>query len=223
MLTFSMSVGGAPFTPETRMPWLSVSKSFTSAMTMLLVQEERLKPDTRLGDLFEDVPRDKRRIRVDDLMLHVSGLAGQLQNPEFDGPPEFEPIDRDTLVRRALGSEPLDRALRSTRVLVRRAAVSAYRGDVVPEGYYQLAFGLADAVDVVEAELAAGLGPAGLSQEARSVLLAVGEHSAEVERTESLNAEVILVQIRSIIVDLLGVTGMGQFEATDALPPLPPR
>jgi hypothetical protein len=55
------------------------------------------------------------------------------------------------------------------------------------------------------------------------VLLAVGEHSAEVERTESLNAEVILVQIRSIIVDLLGVTGMGQFEATDALPPLPSR
>ncbi|HEY9265728.1 MAG TPA: hypothetical protein VIQ11_14085, partial [Mycobacterium sp.] len=63
----------------------------------------------------------------------------------------------------------------------------------------------------------------GLSQEARSVLLAVGEHSAEVERTESLNAEVILVQIWSIIVDLLGVTGMGQFEATDALPPLPSR
>ncbi|MEU0266558.1 FUSC family protein [Nocardioides sp. NPDC006303] len=119
--------------------------------------------------------------------------------------------------------EPLDRALRSTRVLVRRAAVSAYRGDVVPESYYQLAFGLADAVDVVETELRAGRSPDGLSQEARSVLLAVGEHSAEVERTESLNAEVILVQIRSIIVDLLGVTGMGQFEATDALPPLPPR
>ena len=72
-------------------------------------------------------------------------------------------------------------------------------------------------------ELAGGRGPHGVRQVAWWVVLAVGEQSAEVERTESLNAEVILVQIRSIIVDLLGVTGMGQFEATDALPPLPPR
>ncbi|MGH3353119.1 MAG: FUSC family protein [Nocardioides sp.] len=117
--------------------------------------------------------------------------------------------------------EPLDRALRSTRVLVRQAAVSAYRGDVVPESYYQLAFGLADAVDVVETELAAGRTSDGLVEQARTVLLTVAEHTARAERTDSINAEVILVQLRSIIVDLLGVTGMGQFEATDALPPLP--
>ena len=119
--------------------------------------------------------------------------------------------------------EPLDRALRSTRVMVRRAAVSAYRGDIVPQDYYRLAFGIADAVDVVEAELAAGRSPDGLSEEARAVLLHIGEQTGLVQRSDSLNAEVILVQLRSIIVDLLGVTGMGQFEATDALPPLPPR
>jgi CubicO group peptidase (beta-lactamase class C family) len=94
-----------PFTPETRMPWLSVSKSFTSGLTMYLIQQGELEESTRLRDLFDDVPRDKARIRLDDLMLHVSGLAAQLRHRDFDGPPEFEPVDRETLVRRAFGSE----------------------------------------------------------------------------------------------------------------------
>ena len=40
-----------------------------------------------------------------------------------------------------------------------------------------------------------------------------------VERSESLSGDAILAQLRSIVVDLLLVTGMGQLEATDALPP----
>ena len=35
-----------------------------------------------------------------------------------------------------------------------------------------------------------------------------------------LSAEVILAQLRSIIADLLRITGMGSLEATDAIPPL---
>ena len=37
-----------------------------------------------------------------------------------------------------------------------------------------------------------------------------------------LSAEVILAQIRSVVVDLLLLTGLDQLESTDALPP-PPR
>jgi hypothetical protein len=33
---------------------------------------------------------------------------------------------------------------------------------------------------------------------------------------------VVLAQIRSIIVDLLQITGLGTIEATDAMPPPPP-
>ena len=42
------------------------------------------------------------------------------------------------------------------------------------------------------------------------------------ERTEELSAEVILAQVRSVVVDLLLLTGLDQLESTDALPP-PPR
>jgi hypothetical protein len=41
-----------------------------------------------------------------------------------------------------------------------------------------------------------------------------------VERTEDLSGEVVLAQIRSVIADLLLLTGMDPIEATDALPPV---
>jgi hypothetical protein len=57
---------------------------------------------------------------------------------------------------------------------------------------------------------------------AREPLLAVGEASGLVERAEEMTAEVVLVQLRSVVVDLLLLTGMTQIESTEALPP-PPR
>lgn len=50
----------------------------------------------------------------------------------------------------------------------------------------------------------------------------MGAATGVVERSEVLTAEAILAQLRAIVADLLMVTGMGQLEATDALPP-PPR
>lgn len=116
--------------------------------------------------------------------------------------------------------DPLDRALRSTRVLVRQVAVAAYRGRPVPASYASLAYELAHATELVAAELVSNVGTDELAEAARPALLAVGAASGAVERSEFINAEVVLVQLRAVIVDLLGMTGMGQFEATDALPPV---
>jgi uncharacterized membrane protein YgaE (UPF0421/DUF939 family) len=118
--------------------------------------------------------------------------------------------------------EPLDRALRSTRVLIRQVAVSAYRGRPVPASYATLAYDLAEAADVLAEELVKARNTDELAEAARPALLALGEASAAVERSEEMTAEGILLQLRSVIVDLLLLTGMGQYEATDALPP-PPR
>ena len=114
--------------------------------------------------------------------------------------------------------DPLDRALRSTRVLVRQTAVAAYHGRTVPKSYSLLAFDLADAADEVADRLAADH----MAVEARPALLAVGVATGLVERTDELTAEVILAQLRSVVVDLLMLTGLDQIESTDALPP-PPR
>lgn len=111
--------------------------------------------------------------------------------------------------------EPLDRALRSTRVLVRQVGVAAYRRRPLPSAYADLAADLALAVEGVAVELAANR----MATDARAELLAVGQATGLVERTSELTGDAVLAQIRSIVVDLLMVTGMGQLEATDALPP----
>jgi hypothetical protein len=113
--------------------------------------------------------------------------------------------------------DPLDRALRSTRVLVRQTAVAAYHRRPVPAAYAQLCAELATAVDVVHEELASNR----LAVAARRPLLEVAEATGVVERSQVLSAEVILAQIRAVVVDLLLLTGMGPLEATDALPPPP--
>lgn len=122
---------------------------------------------------------------------------------------------REPLRRMVELVDPLDRALRSTRVLVRQASIAAYRRREVPPSYAVLAADLADAADAVAAELAADR----LAVDARDAVLAVGAATGVVERSEVLTAEAILAQLRAIVADLLMVTGMGQLEATDALPP----
>lgn len=114
--------------------------------------------------------------------------------------------------------DPLDRALRSTRVLVRQVAVGAYRRRPIPHAYAVLAAELADVVERMSAELAQDQPPDDL----RAALLEIGRATSAVERSDELTAEVVLAQLRSVVADLLMLTGLGQLEATDALPP-PPR
>jgi hypothetical protein len=111
--------------------------------------------------------------------------------------------------------EPLDRAVRNTRVLVRRLAVASYHRQPIPRAYALLCEELSVAVDEMADALAADEMPSGV----RRSLLRIGEATSRVERVTDLSAVVVLAQIRSIIVDLLQITGMDVLEATDALPP----
>ena len=112
--------------------------------------------------------------------------------------------------------EPLDFALRNTRVLVRRVAVAAYRGEPVPPAYAAMLDDLAVCVDEVAAELAAGR----QATSAREALVRLGRETSHLERSADLSAEVVLAQARSLVADLLAVTGMEPLAATDQIPPL---
>ena len=88
----------------------------------------------------------------------------------------------------------------------------------MPRPYLLLCVDLADVADEMADEFAAGA-MAGSTGDVQRSLLRVGEGTSEVERVADLSADVVLAQIRSIIVDLLQITGMDVLEATDALPP----
>lgn len=112
--------------------------------------------------------------------------------------------------------EPLDLALRNTRVLVRRVAIAAYRNEPMPRAYATMCRDLADIVTVMSAELRADRMP----EAVRPALVRLAAATSTVERSEELDAEVVLAQVRSIVADLLRMTGLGSLEATDAIPPL---
>ncbi len=112
--------------------------------------------------------------------------------------------------------EPLDFALRNTRVLVRRVAVAAYRHEPIPPAYAAMLDDLAACVDAMAVELAAGRAATAV----RDRLVSLGQETSRLERSTDLSAEVILAQARSLVADLLAVTGMDPLAATDQIPPL---
>jgi uncharacterized membrane protein YgaE (UPF0421/DUF939 family) len=110
--------------------------------------------------------------------------------------------------------EPLDVALRNTRVVVRRVAVACYRREPVPASCASLMRDLADLSDRVADELVADR----MAEAVIDDLIALGRATAQVEHSDDLSAEVILAQVRSIVADMLALCGMDPLEATDVSP-----
>lgn len=107
--------------------------------------------------------------------------------------------------------EPLDRAIRNIRVLVRRASVALSEGEDVPAAYVDLISSLA----VVTAEIAGRLSNRELAEGSRDALTAIMRASSVMETHQGLSAEVIRAQVRSAVLDLLMLTGLRYDEARD--------
>jgi CubicO group peptidase (beta-lactamase class C family) len=71
---------GVSVTPSTSFRLASVTKQFTAAAILTLVEEGKLRLDDRLGDLLPDVPAYAREVGVRQLLAHTSGV------------PDYEPI-----------------------------------------------------------------------------------------------------------------------------------
>ena len=112
--------------------------------------------------------------------------------------------------------EPLDHASRNLRVLVRRCVVAVWRGDQVPVSYQDLVRRLAEACRFMAEELAERRLPTA----ARDQLREIGEASALVQLNYSMSAVVILAQTRSMVIDMMQLTGMDYLEARELVPDL---
>jgi len=110
--------------------------------------------------------------------------------------------------------DPLDRAIRNIRVLVRRAAVSVWRDERMPAEYPMLLERLADGTRLIAESL---FEPAA-DVAAHRVLGELGRRTAVMPTPPGLSAVVILGQIRSTIVDLLELTGTSYDEARELVP-----
>jgi uncharacterized membrane protein YgaE (UPF0421/DUF939 family) len=112
--------------------------------------------------------------------------------------------------------DPLDRACRNLRVLARQAVTAVWRDHPVPAQYQDLLSGLARTAHSMAEELDADRLPSA----ARADLVALAETSSHLELAHSLPAVAILAQARSMVVDLLGLTGLAAEDARALVPDL---
>jgi len=168
--------------------------------------------------------RDNDVARAAEVLGRARATDGLIRELEAAADEGMDVIASSPFVRRRSGQvrrvadliDPLDRALRSTRVLVRRVVVATSDGEQLPESYLRAIDDLAAAAEVVSHVLSDNGSP----EAARPSLLAVGAATASLPRTGQLSVEVVLAQIRSVVVDLLQVAGLDVDSAVASLPPV---
>lgn len=85
---------GSPNALDTVFGIGSITKQFTGAAIMLLVERGQLDLEATLGELFDAVPADKADISVHQLLTHTAGFASALGYDD-------EPIEREAYLERA--------------------------------------------------------------------------------------------------------------------------
>ncbi|HVR07711.1 MAG TPA: serine hydrolase domain-containing protein [Thermoanaerobaculia bacterium] len=88
---------GEPYTADTVFDIASVSKQFTAAAILALEMEGKLRVEDTLARFFPGIPASKAGITLHQLLTHTSGL------PDVLGP-EYEPVSRDEMLRRAFAA-----------------------------------------------------------------------------------------------------------------------
>ena len=110
---------------------------------------------------------------------------------------------------------PLDRLLRDLRILARRVTVSAFRGEHVPDHVIALLGEVADITSFCADELWARR----LPTRARERIAVAGDATSAVDHHAlSLSGVVIVAQMRSILIDLLELTGLEYADARELIP-----
>ena len=88
------------WTPDTVTTIGSVTKQFTGAAILKLVEQGKLKTSDTLATWFKDAPADKSKITIHQLLIHASGLSNIGTN-------DFDHIPTDTYFKR-LFAAPLE-------------------------------------------------------------------------------------------------------------------
>ncbi|MDO3651014.1 FUSC family protein [Nocardia mangyaensis] len=131
---------------------------------------------------------------------------------------------RKRLERIHSASDPLDNAVRNTRVLLRRSLTLVRDDEVLDPRLIDLVNQLGTSVEVVRKMMLADPGEQPDQAEATRGLRSVAKNARpELVAGAGLSAHVVFAQIRSIVVDLMVVCGMQRISAMALLPPTVPN
>ncbi|GLY27138.1 FUSC family protein [Kineosporia sp. NBRC 101731] len=167
----------------------------------------------RSGDAARaDAVLDRARRTQDDIQAWTDALRG---GEEISRISPLRRRHQPELLRYRRGLTGLDRATRNMRVAVRRIAAALDTGTEMPMALADIFDHLAEILHLLEGEV-------GTAQERLVSTTALATLAARLDPeqlgAQSLSANVVVGQIRSVVVDLLGATGMDEHQARTLLP-----
>jgi D-alanyl-D-alanine carboxypeptidase len=74
---------GTPMTPDMQLRLGSITKQFTSTAILMLVDEGKIKLDDDITRFFPDYPTKGKRITVEHLLNHTSGIVSYTSKKDF--------------------------------------------------------------------------------------------------------------------------------------------
>ncbi|MEO3773309.1 FUSC family protein [Micromonospora sp. B9E7] len=152
--------------------------------------------------------RDELRQNKDPLKAFVEATQGAREASTLS--PVHWHQRRGPVGRYAQAAEPIDRAMRNSGTLIRRAVTLIEDGEPVPEPLPRAVADLAEAVRVLRRQFAAGAEPErARDQSLRAVQMAGRAYREGV----GFSGAVVVAQIRTTVSDLLVATGLTQEEA----------
>src|SRR6185436_9987402 len=81
---------GIPNAPDTRFRLGSITKQFTSMLTLQLVEQGKIKLDGKISDYLPDYRKDiGEKVTIHHLLTHTSGIPSYTSQPRF-----FEDVSR---------------------------------------------------------------------------------------------------------------------------------
>lgn len=176
--------------------------------------------------------------KIGDGLQSVRGTQSTIESlrSSLEGGKEISRISplywnsRPRLDRLRDAADPVDNAVRNTRVLLRRSLTLVRDDEILDPRLIEVVAALSDAVDVVRRSILAEPGEQPDRAEATRVLRSVAKQTRpELVEGAGLSAHVVFAQVRSILVDLMQACGMKRISAIALLPPtvanpyVPPR
>ena len=91
---------GIPNGPDTKFRIGSITKQFTAALILQLVDEGKIKLDGKITDYLPDYRKDTGdKVTIHQLLNHTSGIASYTSNPEFTPKHSRNPYSAPDLVK----------------------------------------------------------------------------------------------------------------------------
>ncbi|RVW01428.1 aromatic acid exporter family protein [Rhodococcus xishaensis] len=183
----------------------------------------RLLADGLIGNDPKPIEKALRKARatqpaIDSLRSNLSGgMEISRISPLYWG-------SRARLARLIAAADPLDNAMRNIRVLSRRSLSLVLDDEILDPRLVDQVEKLSHALEVVRRMILAEPGEQPDQAEAARMLRTVSSGmKPELVEDAGISATVVFAQLRSVIVDLLQVAGLGRISSIATLPPTVPR